>query len=321
MALRGNTTTVAACESSRVSGELLSTGVASTADDVFEQREAEHSMAIMDFAREKNFSLIHDHSGSLWNHAAQLDVPMLATLHLPRVLYGESAFNDLPPNVYFNCVSESQASSFRDLPRMMKVVQNGIDVERFAMTRRRDDYLLWMGRICPEKAPHLAIEAAKRAGMKLVLAGQIYPFSYHRMYFESEVRPLLEARNSNVEFVEPPTFAEKVELLRCAKALLVTSLIAETSSLVSMEAGACGTPVVAFRTGALPEVVQHGHTGFTVRSLDDMVAAIRDVGDIWPDECRHRVETRFSSKAMADGYERLYRRVIEEHRESMALAA
>jgi glycosyltransferase involved in cell wall biosynthesis len=321
ISLRGHKTAVAACESSRVSGELLSTGKVPLGDDRFELREAEHSVAIISFAREKKSSIVHDHSGSFWKHAAQLTVPVLATLHLPRALYAESAFNALPNNVYFNCVSESQAASFRDLPRMMPVVQNGIDVERFKMSRKKDEYLLWLGRICPEKAPHLAIEAAKRAGMKLVLAGQVYPFSYHKMYFENEVKPLIEGRNSNVEFIELPTFEEKVDLLRCAKALLVTSLIPETSSLVAMEAGACGTPVVAFRNGALSEVVQHGYTGFTVRSLDDMVAAIRDVGDIWPDECRHNVETKFSSKAMADGYERLYRRVIEEHRETMALAA
>jgi glycosyltransferase involved in cell wall biosynthesis len=321
MSLRGHKTAVAACESSKVSGELLSTGNAPIGDDRFEVREAEHSAAIAAFARHKKFSMVHDHSGSYWKHAAQLDDPVLATLHLPRALYAESAFNALPHNVYFNCISESQAMSFRDLPRMMPVVQNGIDVDRFTMSRKKDEYLLWMGRICPEKAPHLAIEAAKRAGMKLVLAGQVYPFSYHKMYFENEVRPLLEASKSNVEFVELPSFEQKGELLRRAKALLVTSLIAETSSLVAMEAGACGTPVVALQNGALAEVVQHGHTGFTVHSIHDMVAAIRDVGDIWPDECRHRVETRFSSKAMADGYERLYRRVIEEHRESMALAA
>ena len=301
---------------------MLATGAEPLGDDdAFEKREAEHSKAITAFAREKKLSIVHDHSGPFWRHDAQVDVPVLATLHLPRALYSESAFNALPRNVYFNCVSESQAASFRDLPRMMPVVQNGIDVERFAMSRKKDEYLLWLGRICPEKAPHLAIEAAKRAGIKLVLAGQVYPFSYHRMYFENEVKPLLEARNSNAEFIGLPTFKEKVELLRRAKALLVTSLIAETSSLVAMEAGACGTPVVAFRNGALPEVVQHGHTGFTVRSVDNMVAAIRDVKDIWPDECRHFVESRFSSKAMADGYGMLYRRVIEEHRETMVLAA
>src|SRR6185369_6006297 len=144
---------------------------------------------------------------------------------------------------------------------------------------------------------------------KLVLAGQVYPFSYHRMYFESEVRPLIEARNSNVEFIEPPTFAEKVELLRCAKALLVTSLIAETSSLVSMEAGACGTPVVAFRSGALPEVVEHGRTGFLVADIPGMVRALREIEALDPAVCRREAEQRFSAATMISRYFDLYHQI------------
>lgn len=318
---RGYDTTVAACESSRVSGKLVTTGREAQKDDSFEFREAEHTSNILRLAKSREFSLIHDHSGSFFKNADQIDAPVLVTLHLPRTLYGEEVFRAIPHNVYFNCVSDSQAASFRDLPRMLGVVQNGIAVERFSMARNKDEYLLWLGRICPEKAPHLAIEAAKRAGLKLVLAGQVYPFSYHKAYFEREVKPWIEGPNSQVKFVELPSFSDKVDLLRCAKALLVTSLVPETCSLVSLEAAACGTPVVAFRNGALPEVVSHGHTGYTVRTLDEMVAAIRDVGEIWPDECRHRVETRFSSKTMADGYEELYRQVIYESRESTLLAA
>jgi glycosyltransferase involved in cell wall biosynthesis len=203
----------------------------------------------------------------------------------------------------------------------MDVVPNGIAVERFPFSRRKGDYLLWLGRICPEKAPHLAIEAARKAGMKLVLAGQVYPFSYHRLYFEREVKPLIDAHGSNVEFVELPTFREKQELLKCAQALLVTSLAEETSSLVALEAGACGTPVVAFRKGALPEIVRHGYTGFTVRTLAEMVAAIKDVTEIWPDDCRQYVETNFSAKTMADGYEQLYTELLRETRDAMHIAA
>jgi glycosyltransferase involved in cell wall biosynthesis len=321
MAARGYSTTVAACESSRVSGELLATGKQAQRDDSLELRESEHATKILALTKQRNFSLVHDHSASFFRRAGEVDAPVLATLHLPRNMYGESLFRAIPHNVYFNCVSDSQAASFRDLPRMMGVVQNGVAVERFSFAHKKDEYLLWLGRICPEKAPHLAIEAAKRAGVKLILAGQVYPFSYHKMYFEREVKPWLDAPNSHVKFVELPSFAEKVELLRSAKSLLVTSLIPETCSLVSLESGACGTPVIAFRTGALPEVVSHGHTGFTVRTLDEMIAAIHDIGEIWPDECRHRVATRFSSERMADGYEALYHHVINETQDSLLLAA
>lgn len=321
MALRGYNTAVAACESSEVHGELLATGSAPLSDDSFEVREAEHSQKILEFVRKREFSLIHDHSGHFFKHSGEVDIPVLATLHLPRGFYAESMFSSLPHNVYFNCVSDTQMASFRDLPRMMGVVQNGIAIDSFPYAAKKNEYLLWLGRICPEKAPHLAIEAAKRAGMKLVLAGQVYPFSHHKLYFEREVRPLLEAADSNVTFVEAPNFREKVELLRCAKALVVTSLAPETSSLVALEAGACGTPVIAFRNGALPEIIEQGHTGFTVKTLEAMTAAIQDVGEIWPSECRHRVETRFSSKTMADGYERLYSAVLDESREVGVLAA
>ena len=321
MALRGHNTAVAACESSSVRGKLLATGHAPKSDDSFDERESEHTRKILEFVEKRGFSLIHDHSGHFFRHAERVDVPVLATLHLPRGVYADSMFSSLPHNVYFNCVSDTQMASFRDLPRMMGVVQNGIAVESFPYAAKKDNYLLWLGRICPEKAPHLAIEAAKRAGMRLVLAGQVYPFSYHRLYFEKEVRPMLEAADSNVTFVEAPTFREKVQLLRCAKALVVTSLAPETSSLVALEAGACGTPVVAFRNGALPEIIEHGHTGFTVRTREAMVAAIHDVSEIWPSECRHRVETKFSSKTMADAYERVYGAVLDESRELVFRAA
>ena len=104
---------------------------------------------------------------------------VLATLHLPRALYRREAFEGLAENVYFNCVSESQRREFMDVPRVLGVVRNGIAVERFAMGGRKSDYVLWLGRVCPEKAPHLAIAAAQesrsadcagRAGVSVPLA-------------------------------------------------------------------------------------------------------------------------------------------------------
>lgn len=321
MSHRGFATAVAACEGSQVSGELLCTGPRTVRTDAFDEREAEHSQRVIEFVRQHNFSLIHDHSGHFWKHAAEVDLPVLATLHLPRGFYSEQMFSMLPANVFFNCVSESQAESFGDLPRMIGVVGNGLDVERFPFARKKENYLLWLGRICPEKAPHLAIEAAQMAGLPLVIAGQVYPFSYHQQYFEREIRPHLEDANSRVRFVEVPSFEEKLKLLCCARALLVTSLAAETSSLVALEAQACGTPVVAFRNGALPDVVNHGHTGFVVRTLDAMVAALHDLDHIWPEECRQWVKSGFSASTMAEGYMQLYDDVIGDSRRTRLMAA
>ena len=137
----------------------------------------------------------------------------------------------------------------------LEVVTNGINVERFPFSEVKLDHLLWLGRICEEKAPHVACEIAEQLGMPLILVGQVYPFSYHRQYFERELRPRLDFKN--IQFIDSPAHGQKIELLRSARALLITSTVEETSSLVAMEAMACGTPVIVFRRGALPEVVRH----------------------------------------------------------------
>jgi glycosyltransferase involved in cell wall biosynthesis len=304
-------TAVAASEGSSVCGELLSTGAAPVEPDRFERREREHSEAVVRLCRQRSFALLHDKSGHFWRHAARLRCPVLATLHLPRSFYPPELFDSVASNVFFNCVSQSQAGGFRDLPNFLGVVANGIALERFPFVAAKQDYLLWMGRICPEKGTHLALDVARQLGMRLVVAGSVYPFSWHRQYFEREVRPRLEAAGSMAEFVESPPFARKVELLGQARALLIPTLAPETSSLVAMEAMACGTPVVAFANGALPEVVADGKTGFLVNDVDEMVNAVRLVELIEGRACRAHVEARFNASRMADGYERLYATIHE----------
>jgi glycosyltransferase involved in cell wall biosynthesis len=321
MALRGYETAVAACEGSRVAGRLIATGVAPTVVDAFEQRAAEHCTAVIEAVRAGEFDLVHDKSGFFWRHAGELKVPVLATLHLPRTFYDESLFEDLPENLYFNCVSESQAENFRDLKQMVGVVPNGIAVERFSFEADRGDYVQWLGRICPEKAPHLAIDAAERAGVRLVMAGQVYPLSWHQLYFEQEVRPRLERSVERVTWVEAPNFEDKVRLLSRARALLLPTLAPETSSLVAMEAMACGTPVIAFPNGAVPEIVEEGVTGLLVSDVDEMARAIGDASRFSPVAVRGMAEERFSSKSMADGYERLYLEIANRAVKSTKLAA
>jgi glycosyltransferase involved in cell wall biosynthesis len=124
----------------------------------------------------------------------------------------------------------------------------------------------------------------------------------------------LQRLGSRARFVKSPSFATKLELLRNAKAVVITSSAEETSSLVAMEAAACGTPVVAFRRGALAEVVENGVSGMLVRTEDQMCAAIEGIHRIQPGACRDRAEKNFSATRMASDYERMYGKVLATQR-------
>jgi glycosyltransferase involved in cell wall biosynthesis len=315
MARRGHYTMMAACDGSQPAGELLATGAAPGQPDCLPQRDAQHNACILQFLARRQrtpwrFHLIHDMSGTFWPQAAVLSLPVLATLHLPRPFYPPVMFENIPANVFFNCVSEPQARAFAGIPRLLGVVPNGIELEHIPLVAHKKDYVLWLGRFCQEKGAHLAVQAARLAGLPLVLAGQVYPFSYHQQYFQREIAPYLNHRQPCVRLVEAPRAVEKLRLLSHARAVLVPSLADETSSLVAMEAAACGTPVIALRRGALPEVVRHGVTGFLVDSVEEMARAVARLDEIEPASCRRHAEEKFSAARMADGYERLYRRML-----------
>jgi glycosyltransferase involved in cell wall biosynthesis len=321
MARRGTLTTVAASAGSRVSGELFSTGDPCTQPDDYERRRIEHEDRVVDLVRRREregsaFNLVHDQSGSFWKRAAEIDSPVLATLHLPHSFYPAGSFDEVAENVSFNCVSDSQARSFADLESLIGVAPNGIaldcfgddagaDVRRGIGDRRG---LLWLGRICEEKAPHLALEIAGNAGLPITLAGQVYPFSYHQQYFEREVAPRLR-EIPNAEFISAPPAELKRRLLGEARALLITSQAEETSSLVAMEAAASGTPVVAFRRGAMPEVVRDGMTGFLVEDAAEAVLALQEVSGIDPKVCVQYAQENFSAAKMAERYSALCGRI------------
>lgn len=314
LSLRGARTTVAASEGSRVSGELFATGSPCHRPDDYERRKCEHHEAVIEFVRRraqerKPFDLIHDMSGSFWSRASEVDAPVLATLHLPRNFYPCELFSHIPEKVRFNCVSVSQSRAFADLESLIGVAPNGVALDRFDPNYGPRAGLLWLGRICEEKGPHLALEIARLADEPITIAGQVYPFTYHQKFFRERVLPEL-GRAREARFIDSPTAAQKRSLLREARALLITSQVDETSSLVAMEAAASGTPVIAFRRGALPEVVKHGVTGFMVDNVEQAAAAIRELDRISPLRCVRHARANFSSARMAQRYAAFYAELL-----------
>jgi glycosyltransferase involved in cell wall biosynthesis len=187
------------------------------------------------------------------------------------------------------------------------VIENGIDIEQYKLESGRRSHLLWLGRICPEKGVHIALNVAHRLDLPLILAGPVHRFHDHQIYFAERIRPLLDEKR---RYIGPVGLSEKTRLLSEALCVLVPSLIAETSSLVAMEAIASGTPVVAFRSGALPEIVEDGLTGFIVDSEEEMARAFENAVALSPQVCRSRALERFDYKRMVDRYLALYRKLI-----------
>lgn len=310
---RGYDTWTAAANGSQVVGKLVETGDPARVTEQLAEREQEHNRVIFQAVREhreagRPFDLIHDMSGSFWRVADDLGCPVLATLHLPRGYYPSDSWPKVQKNVFFCCVSASQMRDFSDiLPCFL--TPNGIALSKFVggpVFSEKREYFLWLGRICEEKGPHHALDVAHASGERMILAGEVYPFLYHQKFHAREVLPRLRRAKQRARFISKPSFDEKLDLLRNAKALLLTSTVEETSSLVAMEAAACGTPVIGLRRGAIPEVVREGVTGLLAENFEEMQKLLARVGEIDPEECRRYAVEHYSAAAMADGYERVY---------------
>jgi glycosyltransferase involved in cell wall biosynthesis len=171
----------------------------------------------------------------------------------------------------------------------------------------KSDYLLFIGRLSAEKAPHLAIEAALANDRRIVLAGKISTPD-EQAYFDSSVLPLLD--HPLVTYVGEADGAKKRQLFAGASAFLMPLLWEEPFGLVMIEAMACGTPAIAFNRGGAPELIRHGETGFLVEDADEMAAAIRRIRDLDPASCRAHVEANFSPEVLADRYLEVYESIL-----------
>jgi glycosyltransferase involved in cell wall biosynthesis len=250
--------------------------------------------------------VVHMHGVDFAEYLPPAGPAMVATLHLPPSFYPPSAFAIPRARSTIAFVSESQR---RNAPPVAsaEVVQNGIDVGAFSPTNTgKERFVAVLGRICPEKGYHLAIDAAKRAGVDLVIAGRVFPYEEHVRYFDEAIAPRLDA---HCRFVGPVGQDAKRKLLAQARCLVVPSVVAETSSLVAMEALACGTPVVAAPVGELPRIIDHGETGFLASGVEATADAIDRTPTIDGRWCRRVAEERFCARTMARRYLALYDRV------------
>ncbi len=235
------------------------------------------------------------------------DTPLLATLHLPPEWYAPEVFAPGRPNTWLNFVSELQRRACPPTPMLVETIANGVDLSRFRPADRRDDYVLVLGRVCPEKGIHLAIEAARWAGIPIVIAGEVFAYPEHVRYFREKIEPLVDGM---CRFLGPVAMPQKAELLARARCVVVASLVAETSSLVTMEALACGTPVVALPKGALPDLIDHGRTGFLVNDVREMRDGIARAAQLSTERCRHAAEDRFGLDRMCARYLAAYERLV-----------
>lgn len=314
----GHRSVVVACEGSVTEGRLLATprAVGELNEAVRRRAHEEYKRVLCEALNTWDFDLIHMHGLDFHAYLPPPGVPVLVTLHLPPDWYPERVFRLTRPQTWLHCVSASQQAHCPPSDVLLPFIPNGVPLAQLRTSVRKRGYALALGRICPEKGYHLALDAAARADVPLLLAGELFRYRAHEEYFASKILPRL--KNGTRRFIGPVGTARKRRLLAGAQCLLVPSRVEETSSLVAMEAMACGTPVIAFPAGALSEIVEHGRTGFLVADEREMAEAIGRVGEIDPEECRRVARERFSAERMVERYMERYRRLVSETRRAMA---
>jgi glycosyltransferase involved in cell wall biosynthesis len=233
--------------------------------------------------------------------------PSVTTLHGLVHAHDLGAFFREYAEVPLVSISDSQRGPLPDA-NWQATIHHGLPRAAFAYRAARGAYLAYLGRMSPEKRVDRAIEVARRAGVALKIAAKIYP--EERAYFDANLLPLIRSSAPLVEFVGELGDRERDELLGNALAFLFPIEWPEPFGLVMIEALACGTPVIAWRRGSVPEVIEHGATGYIVDSVEEAVRAVEGIDRLSRAECRHAFERRFDARRMAEDYLEVYRRLV-----------
>lgn len=248
--------------------------------------------------------VVHDHSMAGPLQARQRRAPTVLTAHGPVSGEMGAYYRTLGDTVHMVAISRAQQQQAPDIDWSGQV-HNAVHTVDYPFREQKGDGVLFLGRIAEEKGVHLAIDAAREAGVPITIAGRCNSPA-EEPYFEREVRPRL---GEDAVWVGEADNRTKQALLAEARCLLFPICWEEPFGMVMIEAMACGTPVVALRRGSVPEIVDHGVTGYICDRPAELADAVRAVDRISPRKCRERVQAHFDTVQMAAGYESLYRRV------------
>jgi glycosyltransferase involved in cell wall biosynthesis len=253
------------------------------------------------FEHAHNFDIIHNHFDFLpLSYSKLVLTPMLTTIHgfsSPKITPVYKKYNQ---TVYYVSISDADRNPELDY---ISTIHHGIDLEQFTFNPTPEDYLLFFGRIHADKGAYEAIQIANKCGKKLIIAGIIQDTTY----FEEKVKPFI---NDDISFVGSADPGKRDKLIRNASALLHPINFAEPFGLSVVESFACGTPVVAFDKGSMPELIRDGKNGFLVSTIEEAVSAVNNITHINRLFCRKDAEQRFSSKRMVQDYIKVYQKIF-----------
>ena len=273
--------------------------------------------AVLDQAHE--FDVIHSHLEWASILLARVSpVRVVSTFHSRLDLpWADATFASHPPGLV--AISRNQAATHPDVP-WAGIVHNGLTLDAAPFDRRRGDSLCFVGRVTPEKGIVEAMEIARETGRPLRIAAKAGPTPAERDYFENVFQPALEAAGPSVEFLGELEQTDRDVLFAESYASLMPGSWPEPFGLVAIEALACGTPIVARRVGALPEIIREGVDGYFGDDVKDLAFKVGRVAGLDRADISRSVRDRFSTARMADGYEAIYRDLVGEAGEGAGAA-
>ena len=322
LAKKGHEVTIFAANGSKLDFpgvKIVESSPFPTDKDRSQNRKWEINQALQVLSLQNNFDIIHFHyepiifryliDGNEFNLLEYFTVPVLVSFHNQTYIEKHIEYYKSHKSLWkfhYTFVSRNHRKPLSFLPHSF-VIYNGIPVETFEFNHRPKDYLTFLGRITPTKGVMEAIQVAKLAGKKLIIAAKVDIVD--KEYYEKEVKPLIDGKQ--IVYVGEVNKKQKVKLLKDALCLVFPVQWNEPFGIVMIEAMACGTPIIAFDKGSVPEVIKNGETGFIVNTVSEMADAISKITIINRQKCREWVEKLFNAKGMTDKYVTVYKMLLQ----------